>query len=60
MAAVQEDTDRPSGTAQDTDTFALQQIVAKLKWRIRELEMQHELLREGSWIRSSVPSYKSD
>ncbi|KAJ7175919.1 hypothetical protein C8R46DRAFT_74036 [Mycena filopes] len=58
MSAVQEGTDQPLGTAQDTEVFALQQLVAKLKGRVQELEVQNKLLQDGRWQPRSVMDHE--
>ncbi|KAJ7672757.1 hypothetical protein B0H17DRAFT_1083872 [Mycena rosella] len=65
VPAVEGNTDGPLGAGQDPEKIALEQLVANLMARIRELEnplsdseMQQKLERDASWC-SSLPSYKS-
>ncbi|KAJ7044186.1 hypothetical protein C8F04DRAFT_1389570 [Mycena alexandri] len=55
MSAVHEGIDSPLGTAESTEVFALQQLVAKLKGRVQELERQNKLLQDGRWLKTAPP-----
>ncbi|KAJ7134684.1 hypothetical protein C8R44DRAFT_432012 [Mycena epipterygia] len=43
----------------DDEKIALEQLIARLRARIRELETYYELLSDASSFRGSLPSYKS-
>ncbi|KAJ7212058.1 hypothetical protein GGX14DRAFT_393685 [Mycena pura] len=62
MAAVQGNSDgRLLSTSMDpaNETFAMQQLVAGLRARVHELELQNDMPRDSSRCKSSPPGYKS-
>ncbi|KAJ7784501.1 hypothetical protein B0H16DRAFT_1709211 [Mycena metata] len=57
MSVVGEGIDSPLDTAQVTELFALQQLVAKLNGQVQELERQKKLLHDGRWLKTARASY---